>query len=109
MMEELVHKTDPSKRFIKRDAYSLQEVADYIAGIGVGAHLSLGDSPGLEPRENCPARGAMIERLRPGDKVLIQKKRASNSTVDYLPSGVVLSVDELKESGLRFLFLCRVT
>jgi hypothetical protein len=108
-MEKLIHRGDQSKTYIKRDAYSLKEVADYIAGVGVGNHLNLGPTVGLEPQENCPGREAMIDMLRPGDKVLIQKRRAANPTAEYLPSGVILSVEELRDSGLRFQFLCRVT
>lgn len=96
----------PDVRFVRRDACSLKEVADYIAGTGAppACYIHDGKKVGLAEQKDCPDVELTIKRMTPGDKVLVIRRRQGSTD---LPSGVLIDEEELRESRLRFLFYVR--
>ena len=106
-MRELSLSSDPTVRFVRRDALTLKEVASYIAGENVPSSLWVEDGreEGLADQKDCPPIEETMRRLLPGEKVLVIRRRPNSTD---LPSGIKLDEEELRESNLRFLFYVKL-
>lgn len=104
-MKERFLKSDPSIKFIERDAVSLKEVVKYIAGEGTSLSMFVDNGyDGLA--DNIASFEIMARKMQFGDKMLIQCPRVGS--LKELPCNVLLDEEELRESGMRFKFLVRV-
>lgn len=101
-------KSDPQYKFYIRDAYNLNEVVDYISKTDQGQSTWLKDGKiGLAEETSLPDMEVMLKNLKPGEKLL--QYRPKGKTSQHPPKGVQLTLEELRELNLRWMFIVRST
>lgn len=107
-MREMSLTSDPSIRFIRRDARSFKEVADYISGKTAPSVLWVDDGKkeGLADQRDCPSVEESLRKMSEGDKLLVVRTRPGSW--ESLPTGMLLEAEDLRESGMRFLFYVKL-